>query len=129
MQTVKSFGRRRPAEPPSRANIRPLETPAPSRNDDLPVRSAPEPGPVEDELKQWKPPQKSRVRVLAEPWRSMTIAASLGFGVSSWVLPDAVQDVVQITLGILMAGGLIAGRRKSKRLALESAGETEPIAR
>jgi hypothetical protein len=123
MQAGTSFGRKRTA--PAIRAPKPLETADQSQL----ARPVPIPDPMERELKDWNRARKARARLLAEPWRSMSIAASVGFGVSSWVLPDAVQDVVQITLGILMAGGLIAARRKSKRLALEASGESGPVAR
>jgi hypothetical protein len=126
MQAGTSFGRKRTA--PATSAPKPLET-ADQTQLGRPVRIAAQPDPMERELKDWNRARKARVRLLAEPWRSLSIAASVGFGISSWVLPDSIQDIVQIVLGILMAGGLIAGRRKSKRLALEPAGETEPIAR
>jgi hypothetical protein len=125
MQAGTSFGRKRTA--PATSAPKPLET-ADQIQLGRPVRIA-APDPMERELKDWNRARKARVRLLAEPWRSLSIAASVGFGVSSWVLPDSIQDIVQIVLGILMAGGLVAGRRKSKRLALESAGATEAIAR
>jgi hypothetical protein len=124
MQAGTSFGRKRTA--PAIRAPKPLET-ADQSQLARPVPIAAQTDAMERELKDWNRARKARARLLAEPWRSMSIAASVGFGVSSWVLPDAVQDVVQITLGILMAGGLIAARRKSKRLALDAGGESGPI--
>lgn len=128
MQAGTSFGRKRMA--PVISAPKPLATPRQAQLPDLPVvPAALQPDPMDRELEQWTKPQKSRARLLAEPWRSLTIVASVGFGFSSWMLPDAVQDVTQVVMGVLTAGGLIAGRRKSKRLAAEAPADTEPAAR
>jgi hypothetical protein len=68
---------------------------------------------VERELAEWKAMRKLRKRSFREPWRSVSIAALLGFGASTWLLPDSVADIAQfVTLG-LSAAAFFAGFRKA----------------
>ena len=67
---------------------------------------------IDREVEDWKAARKVRKRSFREPWRSVCIAATLMFGVSSWLLPDSVADVAQlVTLG-LAAASFFAGVRK-----------------
>jgi hypothetical protein len=69
-------------------------------------------GEVDRDVEEWNAARKVRKRSFREPWRSVCIAATLMFGVSSWLLPDSVADVAQlVTLG-LAAASLFAGFRK-----------------
>jgi hypothetical protein len=70
---------------------------------------------VEQELEQWNAARKVRKRSFREPWRSVSIAAGLGFVATSWLLPDSVADVAQVALGVLSAGSFIAGWRVRKQ--------------
>ena len=68
---------------------------------------------VEQELEQWNAARKKQSRTFREPWRSFSFAAALGFGASSWLLPESVADVVQLVTSVLVAVGFIAGFRPS----------------
>jgi hypothetical protein len=64
------------------------------------------------DLEEWKAARKVRKRSFREPWRSVCIAATLMFGVSSWLLPDSVADVAELVTMGLAAASLFAGLRK-----------------
>ena len=69
-------------------------------------------GEVDRDVKEWNAARKVRKRSFREPWRSVCIAATLMFGVSSWLLPDSVAEIAQlVTLG-LAAASFFAGFRK-----------------
>jgi hypothetical protein len=123
--TQQPFGRRRP-EPPRRQSPMKLETrapePAPVFEPVAAPAAEPEPSRAEPALEFAvpRPPtpaqdrgRRRRKRWLAEPYRSFSIAASIGFGISSFILPDSIQNVVQLVMGILTVGGLAAGFRSS----------------
>jgi hypothetical protein len=118
MTVQKQFGRRR-----SLHATAPVPRPVETRIGRGEVRV---PEPVCDaDGKDWEPRQrppsrKARKMSSAEPWRSISIVATLGFGLSSWLLPDAIQDIVQLVLGILTAGALFAGLRARIRRAQSS---------
>jgi hypothetical protein len=113
----RSFGRRAP--PQRETQPQPSASPKLARSEEL----RPEPvipaalfadGDVEvdRDVEEWKKARKIRKRSFREPWRSVCIAATLTFGVSSWLLPDSVADVAQlVTLG-LAAASFYAGIRK-----------------
>lgn len=67
---------------------------------------------VGHDVKAWKADRKRAKRSFREPWRSVSIAAGIGFGLSAWLLPDSVADVMQVvTLG-LSAAAVYAGLRR-----------------
>ncbi len=66
---------------------------------------------VDRELEEWKATRKLHKRSFREPWRTLTIVATVGFGVSSWLLPDSVADVAQLVTGGLGAASFFAGFR------------------
>jgi len=66
---------------------------------------------VDRELEEWKAMRKLQRRSFREPWRTLTIAATIGFGVSSWLLPDSVSDIAQLVTGGLGAASFFAGFR------------------
>jgi hypothetical protein len=66
---------------------------------------------VDHELEEWKAARKLQRRSFREPWRTLSIAAAVGFGVSSWLLPDSVADVAQVVTGGLGAASFFAGFR------------------
>ena len=108
------FGRRAPLretqpQPPAGPKLARTGRPAPAipaaPSVDLDVE-------VDREVKEWNAARKVRKRSFREPWRSVCIAATLMFGVSSWLLPDSVADIAQlVTLG-LAAASFFAGLRK-----------------
>jgi hypothetical protein len=131
MITQQPFGRRR-TEPPRRQSpvgnnaapprapdplTGPVSTPIaasapipePSGGDFVPEFGVARPAAREPD----QPRKRRRKRWLAEPYRSFSIAASIGFGISSWILPDSIQNVVQLVIGLLTIGGLAAGFRSS----------------
>ena len=67
---------------------------------------------VDREVEEWNAARKVRKRSFREPWRSVCIAATLMFGVSSWLLPDSVADIAQLVTMGLAAASLFAGLRK-----------------
>jgi hypothetical protein len=67
---------------------------------------------VDRDVAEWKAARKVRKRSFREPWRSVCIAATLGFGVSSWLLPDSVADIAQLVTMCLAAASFFAGFRK-----------------
>jgi hypothetical protein len=66
---------------------------------------------VDRELEEWKAARKLHKRSFREPWRTLAIVATVGFGVSSWLLPDSVADVAQLVTGGLGAASFFAGFR------------------
>jgi hypothetical protein len=85
-----------------------------------------EPPPLEEELQEWKAARKRRKRSFREPWRSVSIAAGLGFAATSWIVPDSVANVTEVALGVLTAGSLYAGWRGRKTLASVEAKTADP---
>jgi len=114
MQRQQSFGRRAPTqrEAPKPAPI-PPRRPEPT-NEVRPVAiAAPDPdAEIDREVEEWKAMRKIRKRSFREPWRSVCIAASVGFGVSTWMLPDSVETVAQLVTTGLAAASFFAGYRK-----------------
>jgi hypothetical protein len=119
MPSQKSFGRR----------VAPLRDTLPQRSassEFARAEPAVEPGPVaaempllpaeqsvdvDRELEEWKAARKAARRSFREPWRSLAIAATIGFGASSWLLPDAVSDIAQLLTVALFAASFFAGFR------------------
>ncbi|MGZ5959660.1 MAG: hypothetical protein ACXWLE_01090 [Rhizomicrobium sp.] len=117
MQNKKTFGRRPQPELPRQSAPTPAATFL-TREDSakptiasLPAVSDAEIPDVDRELEEWKTARKVRKRSFREPWRSMSIAATIGFGVSSWLLPDSVADVAQVVTAGLGAASFFAGIR------------------
>jgi hypothetical protein len=71
---------------------------------------------VDRELGEWKAARKRHKRSFREPWRTLSIVCTLGFGLSSWLLPDSVADVAQLVTGGLGAASLFAGLRGKARI-------------
>jgi hypothetical protein len=130
MQASKSFGRRAtdsPMLPASLPAVRKIRSaPAVERRKAAPESASAngETGAnaptsptltVEQELEQWKEARKVHKRSFREPWRSVSIAAGLGFVATSWMLPESVSLVAQIALGVLSLGSFVAGCRVRKQ--------------
>lgn len=114
MQRREHFGRRTPPE--DRRKV--AATAPPARQIPLagrPCLPAPS-GADEDvarDIAEWQAARKTRKRSFREPWRSVSIAAAIGFGLSSWLLPDSVADIAQlVTLGLALAAFLAGFRKK-----------------
>ena len=121
MQRNKTFGRRAKIEP----QRQPLAIPKLELIQDelrnsvaaLPQPSNDEIADVDRELEDWKAARKLMRRSFREPWRTLAIATSIGFGLSFWLLPDSVADVVQyLTAGLTLAS-VFAGMRRPKSQA------------
>ncbi len=136
MQPQRPFGKRAPAQretpPPARPKLARAEGlgPTPLRFDE--PRPAPlhavEPQPVpanllhgdddpdaaiEREVADYRTMRKIRKRSFREPWRSFCIAATLGIGLSSWLLPDSVANIAEwLTTGLAIASFAAGYRRK-----------------
>ena len=117
MQSKKTFGRRPQPELPRQTTPTPAATfltradSAKPTIASLPPVSDAEIPDVDRELEEWKTARKVRKRSFREPWRSLSIAATIGFGVSSWLLPDSVADVAQVVTAGLGAASFFAGVR------------------
>ncbi len=69
---------------------------------------------LDDDLRQWKLTRKQN---FGFPWRSLSLMATLCFGIASFVLPDSVNDNVQWLLYALAAASLYVGFRRRRQLA------------
>src|SRR5690348_414713 len=114
MQQKRNFGRRAANDEPRRRpliakTIRPDETaPAPVV---LAAPVADELPDVDRELEEWKAARKKQRGRFREPWRTLSIATTVGFGASFWLLPDSVANVVQYLTGGLALASFFAGFR------------------
>ena len=134
MQQDKNFGRRRPAN--DSREVRPPWIPKVIRSAEaLPTPQSPLPSANEEavdvdrELKEWNETRKRQRRTFREPWRTLSIATTLGFGASFWLLPDSVADVVQYVTGGLAVATFIAGFRiKRQKPSKPSPERIEPRA-
>jgi hypothetical protein len=120
MQRREHFGRRAvPEREPPRAPsaVAKAMPPAVEIADRIePVSALLELRPADDdldrELAEWKAARKLRKRSFREPWRSVSIAAAIGFGASNWLLPDSVAQIADFVSMGLFAVGIIAGLRR-----------------
>jgi|KBSMisStaDraftv2_1062788.scaffolds.fasta_scaffold433141_1 hypothetical protein len=117
MQQKRNFGRRPVADEP---RPRPLIAKAirPDATAPVPVVPVVSAAPtidalpdVERELEEWKSARKTQRRRFREPWRTLSIATTVGFGLSFWLLPDSVANVVQYVTGGLALASFLAGLR------------------
>ena len=69
---------------------------------------------LDRELAEWKAARKLGKRSFREPWRSVSIAAAIGFGVSNWLLPEQVAQIADIVSMGLFAASVLAGWRKRR---------------
>jgi hypothetical protein len=79
---------------------------------DSAIQSESPPPALDDELREWK---QSRKRFAHFPWRSLSLMASLCFGIASFALPDSVNEFVQWPLYALFGASLcvgLSGRRR-----------------
>ena len=110
----KNFGRRAPANdtrptPPWIPKV--IRAAESERTQPLPTLPPPDAPNVDRELAEWKETRKKQRRAFREPWRTLSIALTIGFGASFWLLPDSVADVVQFVTGGLAVATFIAGFR------------------
>jgi len=122
MQRREHFGRRAASQPAVRRERGPAlgVVPAPEPQEPRPVpsiqaileSSVSSDDEVQRDIANYKAMRKIKKRSFREPWRSVSIASAIGFGLSSWLLPDSVDNIAQlITLGLTLAS-LYAGYRK-----------------
>jgi hypothetical protein len=67
---------------------------------------------IDREIDDWKTMRKIKKRSFREPWRSVSIAAGIGFGAGSWLLPDSVSTLVQLVTAGLALASFAAGYRR-----------------
>jgi hypothetical protein len=114
MQQKRNFGRRPVQDEPRRRPLivkvmRPDQTaPVPAV---VAVPSSEDVPDVDRELEEWKAARKKQRGRFREPWRTLSIATTVGFGASFWLLPDSVANVVQYVTGALAAASFFAGLR------------------
>lgn len=118
MQSSKAFGRRASSSPLVMPPIRKaFVRVVPERSEPAPLTISPadtETPSLDDELQDWKQERKNSKRTFREPWRTVTIAASVGFFAVAWILPDDVANIAQLALGVLTLGAVIGGLRSSR---------------
>jgi hypothetical protein len=96
-------------EPPApTAILGPASEPAPA------VAAGPPTPTVEQEVEEWNAARKIRKRSFREPWRSVSLAAGLGFMATSWMLPEDVAGIAEAALAVLTIGSIYAGWRRPK---------------
>ena len=113
----KAFGRKASAPVLRVVDHAPAPEPAapralPTTLDDLPP--VPLRDDVDAELAQWNAVRKARRRSFREPWRTAAIVSTVGFGLSSWLLPDSVSTTTDLITGALAVGSVVAGLRKPR---------------
>jgi hypothetical protein len=69
---------------------------------------------LDRELAEWKAARKIRKRSFREPWRSVSIAAGIGFAAASGLLPDSVAAIGQGVTLALTAAAFFMGYRKRR---------------
>jgi hypothetical protein len=127
MQPKRTFGRR-PQREQQRPEVALAQVGSVSSVEDAtqPLNLLPPPSEkavdVDRELEEWKAARKRHKRSFREPWRTLSIVCTLGFGLSSWLLPDSVADIAQLVTGGLGAASLFAGLRGKARISETPAG-------
>ncbi len=127
MQPKRTFGRR-PQREQQRPEVALAQVGSVSSVEDAtqPLNLLPPPSEkavdVDRELEEWKAARKRHKRSFREPWRTLSIVCTLGFGLSSWLLPDSVADIAQLVTGGLGAASLFAGLRGKARIPETPAG-------
>jgi hypothetical protein len=135
MPSQKPFGRRATAQVMT-ASQKPLAAAIAPRTEAVPVRqdrtdpgsnllaaaSAESSSDVDRELEEWKAARKLQRRSFREPWRTLAIASAVGFGLSSWLLPDSVASVTELVTGALGGASFFAGFRLRQPVPKSSSG-------
>jgi hypothetical protein len=119
MQRQETFGRRTAPQPKTQIGPLAATVPAPTGAvrpppalSDMPTADSYVD--VDRELEEWKAARKLRKRSFREPWRSVSIAAGLGFALSSWLLPDSVAEIAELVTTALCVASFYAGYRTRK---------------
>ncbi len=118
MVNQRSFGRRADQQPP----LRQAKTAMDVAGSTATLGSASPPPASEmaspcpdEELAAWTKARKQSFKI---PWRQVWLMASLCFGIASFVLPESLDDNIQLLLYALAAASFCAGfakRRKANR--------------
>ena len=118
MRQSRTFGRRAKTEQqrplPAISRLKLSQAEARTSGVALPQPSNDEIPDIDRELEEWKVSRKKHRRSFREPWRTLAIATSIGFGLSFWLLPESVGDVVQILTAGLTLASVFAGMRRTK---------------
>ena len=124
MPLQKTFGRRAIAQPRRSPPVAPTPiATAPLAVPELVNVAAPQPPDapavdVDAEVEAWNVARKAKKRSFREPWRTLAIVSSVGFGLSTWLLPDSVAAVAEYVTLALCGGSFYAGLR-TRRVAAE----------
>jgi hypothetical protein len=130
MQQKRNFGRRAANDEPRRTS-RPLITKVIRSDQTAPIAIVPATEnlvpDVDRELEEWNAARKKQRRRFREPWRTLTITTTLGFGASLWLLPDSVANVLQyVTGGLALASFSTGLRGYFRRTPMPPAERIEP---
>jgi hypothetical protein len=128
MASQKSFGRKVPVPSPARRAApapQPLASPEPLLLD-TPLPSLGRGDDVDAEVAEWNALRKAKRRSFREPWRTTSIVAGVGFGLSSWLLPDSVADIAQLVSGGLALAAFVVGFRPQSTMPDAPAAEAKP---
>ena len=136
MQQKRNFGRRPVAPRPRPLIAKAIRPDATAPVPIVPVVSVVPAAPaieelpdVDRELEEWKAARKRQKGRFREPWRTLSIATTVGFGLSFWLLPDSVANVVQYVTGGLALASFLAGLRGFfQRPPIPAAEKIEPTA-
>jgi hypothetical protein len=121
MQPQKTFGRKTRLQSPPTTLRAPTPRPAPEPSAPIPPPLVEHHDDVDAEVEQWNALRKARKRSFREPWRTLSIVAAIGFGLSSWLLPDSVANITDLITGGLGVASLVAGLRAPPTTASPSA--------
>jgi hypothetical protein len=82
---------------------------------------------VDTEIAEWNALRKAKRRSFREPWRTTSIVAGLGFGLSSWLLPDSVSNIMELVTGGLALAAFVVGFRPQSTLPDEPDTAPKPV--
>jgi hypothetical protein len=82
---------------------------------------------VDAEVAEWNALRKAKRRSFREPWRTTSIVAGLGFGLSSWLLPDSVANIMELITSGLALAAFVVGFRPQSTLPDEPGTAPKPI--
>jgi hypothetical protein len=123
MPAQKQFGRRGVPQIASRPSSKLADMPAPV---DIPVpvevardEIAPHSPSLDSEPYDWNEPSRQYVKPAKAPWRTFVVIASVGFGATSWLLPQDVANVTEIVFGVMGAASLYVGYRSWRQAAIQ----------
>src|SRR5262249_32118905 len=83
---------------------------------DTPLPPLPRGDDVDAEVAEWNALRKAKRRSFREPWRTTSIVAGVGFGLSSWLLRDSVANITELVTGGLALAAFVVGFRPQSTL-------------